>query len=204
MANGSVAVVLLNRGGGTATVSTTAAALGLGAASSYSVRDLWAHTHRHVDRHDQRLGARARRGDVRGHRRWHAAAQRGLGPARHGSGRCLDVTGATQTNGAAADRSGTATARRTSRGPRPAARNCGSTAQSAWTSTTRGTANGTAVIIWDCNGQTNQQWRFNADGTVTAVGAGRCLDLVGNGTANGTRTQIWDCNGAASQRWSRT
>ena len=35
-----------------------------------------------------------------------------------------------------------------------------------------------AVIIWDCNGQANQQWRFNADGTITAVGSGRCLDLV--------------------------
>ena len=44
MSNGSVAVVLLNRGTGTATVSTTASQLGLGAASSYSVRDLWAHT----------------------------------------------------------------------------------------------------------------------------------------------------------------
>ncbi|MEU7874673.1 cellulose binding domain-containing protein [Dactylosporangium sp. NPDC049140] len=44
MANGSKAVVLLNRGGGMTTISVTAAALGLGAGSSYSVRDLWAHT----------------------------------------------------------------------------------------------------------------------------------------------------------------
>jgi alpha-galactosidase len=44
MANGSRAVVLLNRGASTATISVTAAALGLGAASSYGVRDLWAHT----------------------------------------------------------------------------------------------------------------------------------------------------------------
>jgi alpha-galactosidase len=60
------------------------------------------------------------------------------------------------------------------------------------------------VIIWDCNGQTNQQWRFNADGTITAVGSGRCLDVVSNGTANGTRTQLWDCNGAAGQKWTRS
>jgi len=44
MADGSVAVVLLNRGASTATVSTSASAVGLKAASGYSVRDLWAHT----------------------------------------------------------------------------------------------------------------------------------------------------------------
>jgi alpha-galactosidase len=44
MSNGAKAVVLLNRGGATATISVTAAALGLGTASTYSVRDLWAHT----------------------------------------------------------------------------------------------------------------------------------------------------------------
>lgn len=44
MSDGSVAVVLLNRGAATATISTTATAVGLAAASSYTVRDLWAHT----------------------------------------------------------------------------------------------------------------------------------------------------------------
>ncbi|MGI5236937.1 NPCBM/NEW2 domain-containing protein [Dactylosporangium sp. CA-139066] len=41
MSDGSVAVVLLNRGGGTATVSTTAAELGLGGSSSYTTKNLW-------------------------------------------------------------------------------------------------------------------------------------------------------------------
>ncbi len=44
MANGSVAVILLNRGAATATVSTTTSAVGLVSASSYQVRDLWAHS----------------------------------------------------------------------------------------------------------------------------------------------------------------
>lgn len=44
MANGSRAVILLNRGTAATSISVTASALGLGAASSYSVRDLWAHT----------------------------------------------------------------------------------------------------------------------------------------------------------------
>ncbi|MEU4770161.1 hypothetical protein AB0H12_43780 [Actinosynnema sp. NPDC023794] len=44
MANGSVAVVLLNRNSSPATVSASASQIGLGSASSYSLRDLWAHT----------------------------------------------------------------------------------------------------------------------------------------------------------------
>ena len=43
------------------------------------------------------------------------------------------------------------------------------------------------MIIWDCNGQNNQKWRLNADGTVTAVGANKCLDV--SGTANGTKAR---------------
>jgi hypothetical protein len=60
------------------------------------------------------------------------------------------------------------------------------------------------VSIWDSNGQTNQQGLVNSDATITAVGSGRCLDVVSNGTANGTGTQIWDCTAAASQKWSRS
>ncbi len=41
MSDGSVAVVLLNRSGASATISTTAAQLGLGTAASYSLKDLW-------------------------------------------------------------------------------------------------------------------------------------------------------------------
>jgi alpha-galactosidase len=41
MSDGSVAVVLLNRGTSTATVSTSAAELGLGGSSSYALRNLW-------------------------------------------------------------------------------------------------------------------------------------------------------------------
>ncbi|GAA2326986.1 NPCBM/NEW2 domain-containing protein [Dactylosporangium salmoneum] len=41
MSDGSVAAVLLNRGSGTATVATTAAALGLAGSSSYTAKNLW-------------------------------------------------------------------------------------------------------------------------------------------------------------------
>ena len=59
------------------------------------------------------------------------------------------------------------------------------------------------MIIWDCNGQNNQKWRLNADGTITAVGANKCLDVSGAGTANGTKVQIRACNGQNNQKWIR-
>ncbi|MBE1582648.1 ThuA domain-containing protein [Nonomuraea angiospora] len=117
-----------------------------------------------------------------------------------GSGRCLDVSGASQANGAQAQ-----------------IWDCNGQPNQQWTATAAGelrvyggkcldvsgagTADGAAVIIWDCNGQNNQKWRLNADGTITAVGANKCLDV--NGTANGTKARIWTCTGGTSQRWTR-
>ncbi|MEV0352373.1 endo-1,4-beta-xylanase [Nonomuraea sp. NPDC050680] len=119
-----------------------------------------------------------------------------------GSGRCLDVSGASQTNGAQTQ-----------------IWDCNGQSNQQWTATSAGelrtsggkcldvngagTADGTAVIIWDCNGQNNQKWRLNADGTITAVGANKCLDVSGAGTANGTKAQIWTCNGQNNQKWTR-
>ncbi|WP_182876315.1 ThuA domain-containing protein [Microbispora sp. H10670] len=116
------------------------------------------------------------------------------------SGRCLDVNGASQSNGA-----------------QVLIWDCNGGNNQKWTSTSAtelrvygnkcldvnggGTANGTAVIIWDCNGQNNQKWRFNSDGSITAVGANKCLDV--SGTANGTKAQIYTCNGQNNQKWTR-
>ncbi|GAA2319465.1 arabinofuranosidase catalytic domain-containing protein [Nonomuraea roseoviolacea subsp. roseoviolacea] len=118
-----------------------------------------------------------------------------------GSGRCLDVAGASQTNGAQAQ-----------------IWDCNGQPNQQWTSTSAGelrvyggkcldvngaaTADGTTVIIWDCNGQNNQKWRLNTDGTITAVGANKCLDVSGAGTANGAKVQIWTCHGGANQQWT--
>ncbi|MEV7805595.1 lectin [Microbispora sp. NPDC088329] len=118
------------------------------------------------------------------------------------SGRCLDVNGASQTNGATV-----------------LIWDCNGQNNQKWTSTSAselrvygnkcldvnggGTADGTSVIIWDCNGQNNQKWRFNSDGTITAVGANKCLDVASSGTANGTKVQIWSCTGGNNQKWTR-
>ncbi|GAA3419445.1 glycoside hydrolase family 27 protein [Streptosporangium vulgare] len=120
-----------------------------------------------------------------------------------GSGRCVDVSGASQANGAQVQ-----------------LWDCNGQANQRWTPTAagelrvyggkcldvynRGTTDGAQVVIWDCNGQDNQRWRLNSDGTITAVGANKCLDASSNGTANGTRLTIWTCNGGSNQRWTRT
>ncbi|WP_061293264.1 extracellular catalytic domain type 1 short-chain-length polyhydroxyalkanoate depolymerase [Herbidospora cretacea] len=118
------------------------------------------------------------------------------------SNRCLDISGASQANGAIVQ-----------------IWDCNGQANQRWTSTAanelriyggkcldvsgNSTANGAAVSIWDCNGQNNQKWRFNSDGSITAIGANKCLDIVGSGTANGSRLQIYTCHGGGNQKWTR-
>ena len=120
-----------------------------------------------------------------------------------GSGRCVDVPGAVQTDGT-----------------RLALWDCNGGPNQQWTQTStnelrvygskcldvpnHATAAGTRVQIWSCNGGPNQQWRVNADGTVVGVESGLCLEAAGQGTANSTAVQLWTCTGGSNQRWSRT
>jgi non-reducing end alpha-L-arabinofuranosidase len=117
------------------------------------------------------------------------------------SGRCLDITGQSTSNGAQVQ-----------------LYDCwgGSNQRFTYTSSKQlmvygnkcldangqGTADGTSVIIWDCNGQANQQWNLNANGSITGVQSGKCLDANGAGTANGTKIILWSCNGQSNQQWS--
>ncbi|PRY36653.1 alpha-galactosidase [Umezawaea tangerina] len=203
MANGSVAVVLLNRNSGTTTVSTSASQIGLGSASGYSVRDLWAHTS------GTTTGAISASVPGHGAAMYVVSGGNGGNPGGstfalrgQGSNRCLDITGASQANGTLAE-----------------IWDCNGQGNQTFTATNAGelrvygakcldvsgggTANGTAVAIWDCNGQGNQQFRLNTDGTVTAVAADKCLDVTGAATANGTKVAIRDCSGNANQKWTR-
>ncbi|MDX2678206.1 non-reducing end alpha-L-arabinofuranosidase family hydrolase [Streptomyces sp. NY05-11A] len=118
-----------------------------------------------------------------------------------GSGRCLDVSGAGQTDGTNVQ-----------------IWDCTSGSNQQWTLTDsnqltvygnkcldvpgHATTAGTRPVIWACNGGTNQQWRVNSDGTVVAVESGLCLDVSGGGTANGTAVQLWNCTGANNQKWT--
>jgi hypothetical protein len=120
-----------------------------------------------------------------------------------GSNRCLDVPGASTTNGTQLH-----------------IWDCnGGAANQRWAALSNGALQvygnkcldvpghaktaGTKVQIWDCNGGTNQQWTLNADGTVVGRESGLCLDVTGAGTANGTAVALWTCNGASNQKWTR-
>ena len=64
-----------------------------------------------------------------------------------------------------------------------------------------GTHDGEPVGIWDCWGGTNQQWTVTAAGDVINAAKGLCLDVTAFGTKPGTVMQLWDCYGTANQRW---
>ena len=118
------------------------------------------------------------------------------------SNRCVDVPGASTTNGTQVhlwDCHGGANQRWTSTASREL-RVYGNKCLDAFGA---GTSNGTAAIIWDCHGQANQQWNVNANGTITGVQSGLCLDASGLGTGNGTRIHLWTCTGGGNQQWTR-
>jgi hypothetical protein len=120
-----------------------------------------------------------------------------------GSGRCVDVPGATQQIGTQVQ-----------------LWDCNGGTNQQWTSTAagelrvfggdcldaagQGTTAGTKVDIWTCNGGNNQKWTVNGDGTITGVQSGLCLDATGGGTTNGTLLELWTCNGGSNQKWTRS
>ena len=65
---------------------------------------------------------------------------------------------------------------------------------------------GTDVQQRTPTGATNQQWRIEATGggwyKLTARHSGQCLDVDGASTANGAAVQQWTDNGSTAQRWS--
>ncbi|MFM9442780.1 non-reducing end alpha-L-arabinofuranosidase family hydrolase [Streptomyces acidiscabies] len=117
------------------------------------------------------------------------------------SGRCLDVEGFSQTDGANVH-----------------IWDCHGAANQQWTLTdssrltvygtkcldVRGgaTTAGTPVQIQTCDGTDNQQWRVNPDGTITGVRSGLCLEAAGWGKTNGTAVRLWSCHGGANQKWT--
>lgn len=199
LANGDVAVALLNQGSTTATISTPANAIGK-TGDSFGLRDLW-------------TGAvSATRGGITAIVPPHGTAVfrvsgGGLAPAPatfplrgESAGRCLD-----SPKGATAN------------GTQPAIWDCNGGAQQLFTrngnalqllgmclETTPNAVAGTKVQLWYCNGGANQQWNLNTNGTISNVQTGLCLDVDLNGTANGTPAIVWTCHGAANQRWIRS
>ncbi|MCF4141091.1 ricin-type beta-trefoil lectin domain protein [Streptomyces sp. Tue 6430] len=201
LSDGSVAVGLFNRGGGTATVTTTAAQAGL-SGGPFTLTDLWtggtSSTSGQISASVPAHGVAVFR--VSGGTPVAATTSRLRGDA---SGRCADVDNASTAAGATV-----------------LLWDCHTAANQLWTTWAggeirvfgdkcldaydQGTANGTRVITWPCNGQNNQKWTAGSDGTIRNVHAGLCLDADRAGTADGTRLVLWTCNGQAGQKWTRT
>jgi alpha-galactosidase len=206
LADGDVAVVLFNENGGTQTISTTAAAVGMPSASSYQLDNLWSHA---LTSTSGAISA-----PVPGHGSVMYRVSVGSGSSvgtTHpllgaSSSRCLDVAGASTTAGAQID-----------------IWDCDGGGNQAWTPTAAGelrvyggtqcldafndqTSAGTKIELWSCNGGANQRWNLNADGTITGVQSGLCLDVTGgnvpSGNVNGVPVELWGCNGGANQQWS--
>ncbi|GAB3814778.1 glycoside hydrolase family 27 protein [Micromonospora zhanjiangensis] len=205
LSNGDVSVVLFNETGSTATISTTAAAIGKSGATSYGLKDLWSGS---TSTTSGTISA-----SVPGH---------GVVMYRVSGGTTGDPGGGDSTTvlrGVGSNRCLDDPNSSTSNGTQMRIWDCTGGNNQRWTYTTGGqlqvlgkcldaynnqTSAGTKVIIWDCNGQTNQQWRINADGTITGVQSGLCLDVNGAATANGTLVVIWTCNGQSNQKWTRS
>ncbi|GAA0587062.1 ricin-type beta-trefoil lectin domain protein [Paractinoplanes ferrugineus] len=202
LANGDVAVVLFNEGASTATISTTAAAIGKSGATAYTLTDLWANT-------TSTTGG-AISSSVPGH---------GVVMYRVSGGTTSDPGGGTTTTtirGVGSNRCLDDPNSNTANGTLPVIWDCNGGTNQLWTRSgnqlqvlgkcldayNNQTTAGTKVEIWDCNGQTNQQWTLNASGTITGVQSGLCLEVTGGGIANNTTVRLWTCTGAANQRWT--
>jgi hypothetical protein len=118
------------------------------------------------------------------------------------SGRCLDITGASQANGTAAELWDCNGGANQTFAPNTAAelRVYGNKCLQA---RGQGTTAGTTVDISDCTGGDHQKWMLANDGTVVGAQSRLCLDANGQATANGTKVQLWTCNGGANQKWTR-
>ncbi|WP_103340070.1 glycoside hydrolase family 27 protein [Amycolatopsis sp. CA-126428] len=196
LADGSVAVGLLNRGSATTTISTTAAQIGL-AGTSFTLTDLWtggtSASSGTISASVPAHGAAAYR--VSGGTPLAATTSRLRGA---GANRCLDVDNASTASGA-----GTLIW------------DCQTAANQLWTTWENSeirvfgdkcldaTTSGARVFSRSCTGQGNQKWTLGADGTIRNVQSGLCLDVEGAATANGTHAILWTCNGQANQQWSR-
>ncbi|WP_207670144.1 PQQ-dependent sugar dehydrogenase [Glaciibacter flavus] len=118
-----------------------------------------------------------------------------------GSGRCIDVIGASTAVGTGIN-----------------LYDCDTRVNQQWTYTAAGelriyggtrcldvagrsTTAGATVQIYTCNGGTNQKWTLGSDQTIKGVQSGLCLDVMKALTANGSAIAMWTCNGGSNQKW---
>jgi len=200
LSNGDASVVLFNETTSSATISTSAAAIGKSGASSYTLTDLW------TGATSTTTGTISASVPAHGVVMIRVAGGGTTTPTSGpihavGAGKCLDVPNSTQTNGTQVQ-----------------IFTCNGATNQTWTYSSgrftvyggakcldaynNQTSAGTKVEIWDCNGGANQQWQLNANGTVTGTQSGLCLDVTGAATADSSPVELWTCNGGSNQQWT--
>jgi glucose/arabinose dehydrogenase len=120
------------------------------------------------------------------------------------SGRCLDVTGNSQTSGTPIiiyDCNGQANQRYTFTAAGELRVFDGTLCVQPATTQTAGR---TRAVIAPCNNQLSQQWRLNANQTITNTQSSQCLDVQAQSTANLTNVNVYACNGGANQKFAAT
>ncbi|WP_245594322.1 glycoside hydrolase family 27 protein [Actinospica robiniae] len=208
LANGDVSVALFNETGSSATISTTAAAIGKSGSSSYTLTNLWTGTtsttsssiSASVPAHGTVMYRIAGGSSTGG------GGTQGTSGELHaiGAGKCLDVPNSSTTLGTQVgiwDCNGASNQIWTHSASNQLTVYSGST-QMCLDAYNNQTSAGTKVEIWSCNGQANQQWNVNSNGTVTGVQSGLCLDVTGASTSDGALAELWTCNGQSNQQWS--
>lgn len=206
LANGDVSVALFNETGSTATISTSAGAIGKSGSSSYTLTNLW------TGATSTTTGAISASVPAHGTVMFRVAggSSGGGNPGTTGevhavgAGKCLDVPNASTTPGTQAE-----------------IWDCDGGSNQIWTHTSGNaltvysgnaqlcldayggqTSPGTEVETWSCTGQANQQWTINSNGTITGVQSGLCLDVTGASTADGALAELWTCTGGSNQQWT--
>ncbi|MFG1606531.1 glycoside hydrolase family 27 protein [Actinoplanes sp. NPDC049265] len=199
LSNGDRAVALFNENATATTITTSAAQVGMNAAASYGLRDLW------TGSSSTTSGAISVTVPAHGtavYRVSGGSAYAGRQLVSQASGQCLDVHDNVVVNDGPVE-----------------IFTCNGGANQRWNFTPAGelrvydgtrcldvfngnTAAGTRVLQWECNGGANQQFRLNANGTITAVQSGLCLDVNGGATTPGTGIIIWTCHNQPNQVWS--
>ncbi|WP_406205928.1 family 16 glycosylhydrolase [Kitasatospora sp. NBC_01560] len=131
---------------------------------------------------------------------WNGGGTPHTGPITGPGGMCVDVVGATGTDGAPIQ-----------------LHNCTGNAAQQWTTGTAGTVralgkcldvaaashtDGAVVQLYTCNGTSAQQWTYTSGHDLVNPGSNKCLDAKDGSSADGTRLQIWTCNGTGAQKWT--
>jgi alpha-galactosidase len=200
LANGDVSVALFNETGSTATISTTAAAIGKSGASSYTLTNLW--TGATSSTSAAISAAVPAHGTVMYRVAGGSTASQPGEIHAVGAGKCLDVPNSSQTDGTQLDIwtcNGGSNQIWTYSSSRQLTVYGGAKCLDAYNNQTTA---GTKVEIWTCNGGANQQWQLNSNGTITGTQSGLCLDVTGRSTANGALIELWTCNGGSNQQWT--